>query len=154
MDNVVTVNVRPAVLHTVVIAVFASLIAPFGGFFASGLKRAFKIKVGRRLHSEARVLEDESQMIEREREERQTDRETEREREKGRERERKGERETLTSQTHTLFLAHLQDFDNLIPGHGGVTDRFDCQLFMAFFFFVYFHTFIKVCVCVCVCVLL
>ena len=95
MDNVVTVNVRPAVLHTVVIAVFASLIAPFGGFFASGLKRAFKIKVGRRLHSEARVLEDESQMIETERE-----RETERKGEKGRERERKGE--AHITNTHSL----------------------------------------------------
>ena len=27
------------------IAAFASLIAPFGGFFASGVKRAFRIKV-------------------------------------------------------------------------------------------------------------
>eukprot|EP00043_Microstomoeca_roanoka_P006149 m.60594 g.60594 ORF g.60594 m.60594 type:complete len:411 (+) comp13296_c0_seq1:202-1434(+) len=69
----------PAVFHTVLLAVFASLIAPFGGFFASGLKRAFKIK----------------------------------------------------------------DFDNLIPGHGGVTDRFDCQLIMSFFFFVYYQSFIK-----------
>ena len=31
-------------------AMFASLIAPFGGFFASGFKRAFKLKVGRYLH--------------------------------------------------------------------------------------------------------
>jgi len=27
-----------------IIATFASLVAPFGGFFASGLKRAFRIK--------------------------------------------------------------------------------------------------------------
>lgn len=44
------------------IATFASLIAPFGGFFASGVKRAFRIK----------------------------------------------------------------DFGDTIPGHGGITDRFDC----------------------------
>lgn len=30
--------------HVTVLATFASLIAPFGGFFASGLKRAFKVK--------------------------------------------------------------------------------------------------------------
>lgn len=30
--------------HVAVIATFASLIAPFGGFFASGLKRTFKVK--------------------------------------------------------------------------------------------------------------
>jgi phosphatidate cytidylyltransferase len=45
-------------------ACFASLVAPFGGFFASGFKRAFNIK----------------------------------------------------------------DFGDSIPGHGGMTDRMDCQL--------------------------
>eukprot|EP00955_Chlamydomonas_euryale_P018869 201247-Chlamydomonas_euryale.AAC.5 len=45
-------------------SVFASLIAPFGGFFASGFKRAFRLK----------------------------------------------------------------DFGDTIPGHGGITDRFDCQV--------------------------
>jgi len=40
-----TVSFPPVLLHVLVMAVFASLIAPFGGFFASGLKRAFKIKV-------------------------------------------------------------------------------------------------------------
>lgn len=44
-------------------AIFASLVAPFGGFFASGFKRAFNIK----------------------------------------------------------------DFGHSIPGHGGMTDRMDCQ---------------------------
>lgn len=35
----------PTILfHITVITTFASLIAPFGGFFASGLKRAFKVK--------------------------------------------------------------------------------------------------------------
>lgn len=50
-------------LHSLVMAAFASLVAPFGGFFASGFKRAFNIK----------------------------------------------------------------DFGDSIPGHGGLTDRFDCQ---------------------------
>jgi len=59
-------------------ATFASLIAPFGGFFASGLKRTFKIK----------------------------------------------------------------DFGDTIPGHGGITDRMDCQFIMGFFSYMYYHSFI------------
>ena len=35
---------RPFQFHIAAMAVFASIIAPFGGFFASGFKRAFKIK--------------------------------------------------------------------------------------------------------------
>ncbi|KAJ2499426.1 phosphatidate cytidylyltransferase, partial [Coemansia sp. RSA 2052] len=65
--------------HSLAISAFASLIAPFGGFFASGVKRAFNIK----------------------------------------------------------------DFGNSIPGHGGVTDRFDCQFFMAAFSHTYYTSFIK-----------
>lgn len=30
--------------HSIVLSLFSSLIAPFGGFFASGFKRAFKVK--------------------------------------------------------------------------------------------------------------
>ncbi|KAG4099012.1 phosphatidate cytidylyltransferase [Neocallimastix lanati (nom. inval.)] len=74
-----TVTIIPIVLHSIVLSAFASIIAPFGGFFASGLKRAFKIK----------------------------------------------------------------DFGDTIPGHGGVTDRFDCQLLMAAFSSLYYMTFIK-----------
>ncbi|OMJ13639.1 putative phosphatidate cytidylyltransferase [Smittium culicis] len=77
--NIATVTLLPVQLHSIFLAMFASLIAPFGGFFASGVKRAFKIK----------------------------------------------------------------DFGNTIPGHGGVTDRFDCQFIMAFFSYVYYSTFIK-----------
>lgn len=69
------IMIAPVQLHAVVIALFSSLIAPFGGFFASGLKRAFKIK----------------------------------------------------------------DFGTTIPGHGGITDRFDCQIMMSMFTFVYLH---------------
>lgn len=53
----------PFQLHALVLGTFAGLVAPFGGFFASGFKRAFNIK----------------------------------------------------------------DFGDTIPGHGGLTDRFDCQ---------------------------
>ena len=63
----------PAQLHSIVIASFASLIAPFGGFFASGVKRAFRIK----------------------------------------------------------------DFGDTIPGHGGITDRFDCHGLMGIFIYIY-----------------
>ncbi|CAG8522401.1 5068_t:CDS:2 [Diversispora eburnea] len=38
------VSIAPLQWHVLVMACFASLIAPFGGFFASGVKRAFKIK--------------------------------------------------------------------------------------------------------------
>lgn len=66
--------------HILVFASFASLIAPFGGFFASGLKRTFKVK----------------------------------------------------------------DFGESIPGHGGITDRMDCQFIMGFFAFMYYQSFIAV----------
>mgnify|MGYP001558889779 FL=1 len=62
----------PFQLHAVVMAIFASLVAPFGGFFASGFKRAFNIK----------------------------------------------------------------DFGASIPGHGGMTDRMDCQFLMGLFSYV------------------
>ena len=61
-------------------SLFASIIGPFGGFFASGFKRAFKIK----------------------------------------------------------------DFGDIIPGHGGIMDRFDCQFLMATFVNVYIHSFINI----------
>lgn len=35
----------PFVLHSLSLSIFSSVIGPFGGFFASGFKRAFKIKV-------------------------------------------------------------------------------------------------------------
>ena len=73
-------HIAPMQFHILVFATFASLIAPFGGFFASGLKRTFKVK----------------------------------------------------------------DFGESIPGHGGITDRMDCQFIMGFFTFVYFQSFIAV----------
>ncbi|KAJ5072686.1 phosphatidate cytidylyltransferase photoreceptor-specific [Anaeramoeba ignava] len=39
-----TITLIPLQLHSLSFSIFASLIAPFGGFFASGLKRAMKIK--------------------------------------------------------------------------------------------------------------
>jgi len=75
-----SITMAPMQIHGMVFASFASLIAPFGGFFASGLKRTFKIK----------------------------------------------------------------DFGHSIPGHGGMTDRMDCQFIMGFFAYIYFHTFIAI----------
>ena len=40
-----TVTLYPFLLHAFFMSIFASVIGPFGGFFASGFKRAFKIKV-------------------------------------------------------------------------------------------------------------
>ena len=41
----------PMAWHAIALACFSSLIAPFGGFFASGFKRAFKVKVSGLLHA-------------------------------------------------------------------------------------------------------
>ena len=38
------IKLSPAQIHAGVIALFAAVVAPFGGFFASGLKRGLKIK--------------------------------------------------------------------------------------------------------------
>ncbi|XP_057298258.1 phosphatidate cytidylyltransferase 2-like [Hydractinia symbiolongicarpus] len=43
-SNFSEVWMYPMIWHGIVLACFSSLIAPFGGFFASGFKRAFKIK--------------------------------------------------------------------------------------------------------------
>ncbi|KAE9458311.1 hypothetical protein C3L33_09804, partial [Rhododendron williamsianum] len=72
------ISVFPVQLHALGLGLFASIIAPFGGFFASGFKRAFKIK----------------------------------------------------------------DFGNSIPGHGGFTDRMDCQMVIAVFAYIYHQSFI------------
>jgi len=39
------ISILPVQWHALAFGLFASIIAPFGGFFASGFKRAFKIKV-------------------------------------------------------------------------------------------------------------
>ena len=39
-----TLLLMPFVWDSLALSVFASVVAPFGGFFASGFKRAFKIK--------------------------------------------------------------------------------------------------------------
>lgn len=61
--SITTIPYQTYQFHVFFLACFASLVAPFGGFFASGFKRAFDIK----------------------------------------------------------------DFGHSIPGHGGMTDRMDCQ---------------------------
>lgn len=80
VTGTISMAVRPIQLHAIALGLFASSLAPFGGFFASGAKRAFGIK----------------------------------------------------------------DFGGLLPGHGGVTDRVDCQLMMAVFTYVYVINFVKV----------
>lgn len=72
------VSILPVQWHALCLGLFASIIAPFGGFFASGFKRAFKIK----------------------------------------------------------------DFGDSIPGHGGMTDRMDCQMVMAVFAYIYHQSFV------------
>ncbi|KAK4764856.1 hypothetical protein SAY86_025946 [Trapa natans] len=72
------ISILPVQWHAVCFGLFASIIAPFGGFFASGFKRAFNIK----------------------------------------------------------------DFGDSIPGHGGITDRMDCQMVMAVFAYIYHQSFV------------
>ncbi|TMW41374.1 hypothetical protein DOY81_013546, partial [Sarcophaga bullata] len=74
-----SIKVIPFIWHSISLSLFSSIIGPFGGFFASGFKRAFKIK----------------------------------------------------------------DFGDMIPGHGGIMDRFDCQFLMATFVNVYISSFIR-----------
>lgn len=74
----ISIHAAPMQFHAVALALFASAIAPFGGFFASGFKRGF----------------------------------------------------------------HIKDFGDSIPGHGGMTDRMDCQVVMAAFSYIYYHTFV------------
>lgn len=65
-------------VYAIYFGIFASLVAPFGGFLASGFKRALGIK----------------------------------------------------------------DFGDLIPEHGGIVDRMDCQVIMAAFSFVFYTNFV------------
>lgn len=73
-----SVELLPIQLHGILYGLFGSLVAPFGGFLASAIKRGYNIK----------------------------------------------------------------DFDQIIPGHGGVMDRMDCQLMIHLF--AYLH--LKFCV--------
>ncbi|KAK8807342.1 hypothetical protein WA158_004101 [Blastocystis sp. Blastoise] len=74
-----SVTLLPLQLHGLCLGFFASLVSPFGGLFASAIKRAYGKK----------------------------------------------------------------DFNNIIPGHGGLMDRLDCQLIMIMFTGVYYNTFVK-----------
>uniref|UniRef100_A0A8C3G6R4 Phosphatidate cytidylyltransferase n=1 Tax=Cyclopterus lumpus TaxID=8103 RepID=A0A8C3G6R4_CYCLU len=44
LPGVLTVRLYPFQIHSIALSSFASIVGPFGGFFASGFKRAFKIK--------------------------------------------------------------------------------------------------------------
>lgn len=40
-----SISLQKIQIHAFVLSAFASIVGPFGGFFASGLKRSIKIKV-------------------------------------------------------------------------------------------------------------
>ncbi|EEA07720.1 phosphatidate cytidylyltransferase family protein [Cryptosporidium muris RN66] len=72
------IYISKAQVHAIFIGIFTAFVAPFGGFFASGFKRAL----------------------------------------------------------------HIKDFGTTIPGHGGITDRFDCQVLAGVFTFLYIRAFL------------
>jgi len=37
----------------------------------------------------------------------------------------------------------IKDFDSIIPGHGGLMDRLDCQLIMAMYTRVHYITWVR-----------
>lgn len=78
LDMFWNLRLYPIQLHGLAYGLFASLVAPFGGFFASAIKRAYNLK----------------------------------------------------------------DFDSIVPGHGGMMDRMDCQLLMMGFTSFHYRSFI------------
>lgn len=78
--SIYTYRIMDIQLHTFAVAMFTSILAPMGGFFASGFKRAIKIK----------------------------------------------------------------DFSDTIPGHGGFTDRMDCQLLVGIFTSLWLSNFVYI----------
>jgi hypothetical protein len=83
MDFLSSFSVRCAAVqwHGLCLGAIASTVAPFGGFFASAMKRAYGIK----------------------------------------------------------------DFESFLPGHGGITDRMDCQFIMNVGTYVYFQVHLLSC---------
>lgn len=92
------IQVLPVQWHALCLGLFASIIAPFGGFFASGFKRAFKIKV-----SIVVYFFDITRTF------------------------------LISLPFHNHISILLQDFGDSIPGHGGMTDRMDCQVILIIF---------------------
>jgi phosphatidate cytidylyltransferase len=78
IPQIILKDIKPIQIHGLVIAAFSSLVAPFGGFLASAIKRSYEVK----------------------------------------------------------------DFDSIIPGHGGITDRVDCQFLMALYTYVHYQVFV------------
>ena len=51
---------------------------------------------------------------------------------------------TITVASRLKRPFNIKDFGDAIPGHGGMTDRMDCQFIMGFFAFMYYQSFIAV----------
>ena len=114
-------RVAPAALHAVVMGLFASTIAPFGGFLASGFKRAFKIKDFSTIlpgHGATRGRRGRAA--------------------RGARRAPPPPRRDGALTAPSIALRPLPSATRA----GGFTDRLDCQLLMGAFAYVYVHHFL------------